>query len=377
VDIGRITRSDGMRMRWSYTIVLREKAGSAIQFETLEYGILTHTVATGGFRRSEFSRRIEAGSELRLNTVDSWGMGSMGASRQFGTTAELGTMIVERRYIGKNAQGQAVVVPVRLELDRGSGRQSRQPASSDPPLPPTRTLQAGDLASLAGQWEGFCQRDGFHIPMAATVRDDGSIELAENDPPTLRFRAKLSIHDGRVAYTGRETGEFVLHQDGARRGLVGQITLPASGTAPALTLPVRLHSASTAAAASLPPTPPAPAAGTPSGLGSAAVSGTYRGTVSGDQQGRPYSGPITLNLSQEGDQIRGFWLTPGGGSGTVTGRLLSPSRAELRIEQLHPCTAQFTGMATIGEGGSSLGGSYSGSGCAGPMSTSFTVVRQP
>jgi hypothetical protein len=36
--MGRITRSDGMRLRWSYTIVLREKAGSAVQFESLEQG---------------------------------------------------------------------------------------------------------------------------------------------------------------------------------------------------------------------------------------------------------------------------------------------------------------------------------------------------
>jgi hypothetical protein len=76
VDMGRMTRSDGMRLRWSYTVVLREKAGRAVQFEAVEYGILTHTVATGGFQRVPFSRRLEAGSELRLGVVDSWGWGS-------------------------------------------------------------------------------------------------------------------------------------------------------------------------------------------------------------------------------------------------------------------------------------------------------------
>jgi hypothetical protein len=319
VDIGRITRPDGMRLRWSYTIVLREKAGSAVQFEALEFGIHTHTVATGGFRRSEFSRRLEAGSELRLSTVDGWGWASESPGRQFGSTAELGTMIVERRYIGKNAQGQTVAVPVRLELHRGSGRQSRQPASAVPPLPPTRLLQAADLGSLAGQWEGYYQRDGFHVPMAATVRDDGSIELAENDPPTLRFRAKLSMRDGRAAYTGRETGEFVLHQDGARRVLVGQVTQPPAGTAPALTLPIRLESASSTAATTAPPTPAGAAATLSAAVPAIApaiahtVSGTYRGTVSGDQQGRPYSGQITLTLVQQGDQISGTWLMAGGG----------------------------------------------------------------
>jgi hypothetical protein len=106
------------------------------------------------------------------------------------------------------------------------------------------------------------------------------------------------------------------------------------------------------------------------------VSGTYRGTVSGDQRGRPYSAQVTVTLAQQGDEISGVWVMAGGGSGTLSGRLLSPTRAELRIEQVRPCAAQYTGAATIGEGGSSLGGSYTGSGCGGPVSTSFTIVRQ-
>jgi hypothetical protein len=106
------------------------------------------------------------------------------------------------------------------------------------------------------------------------------------------------------------------------------------------------------------------------------VSGTYRGTVSGEQRGRPYSAQVTVTLVQQGDEISGLWMMAGGGSGTLSGRLLSPTRAELRIEQLRPCAAQFTGTAKIGEGGSSLGGSYTGPGCAGPVSTSFTIVQQ-
>jgi hypothetical protein len=247
VDMGRITRSDGMRLRWSYTIVLRETAGSAVQFESLEYGNLTHSVATGGFRRSDFYRRIEAGKELRLSVVDSWGYSAAGSSRQFGATAELSTMIVERRYIGKNVEGQPVVVPVRLELHRGSGRQSRQPASSEGPLPPPQLLQAADLGSLAGQWQGYYQAAGFHLPMAATIGTAGSIEFAENDPVTNRFRGTLILQDGRLTYSGRDSGELVLHQDGARRVLAGLVFVSGSDT-----VSVRLERVSATAARAAP-----------------------------------------------------------------------------------------------------------------------------
>jgi len=213
------------------------------------------------------------------------------------------------------------------------------------------------------------------------------VEIAENDPVTNRVRASLSIRDGRVSYAGQQSGELVLHQDGATRVLVGRLSTVGGG--PPDTIPVRFEwrgitgSGASAAPTSVVPTPPAtvaratpppaPAESAPAGT----VSGTYRGAVSGDQQGRPYSARITITLAQQGDQVTGTWLTAGGGSGTVTGRLVSPTRAQLRIEQVHPCPAQFTGMAKIGEGGSSLGGSYSGPGCAGLVSTSFTVVRQP
>ncbi len=226
------------------------------------------------------------------------------------------------------------------------------------------------------------------MPVEAAIREDGTVEVGENDPVTNRIRGSLTIRDGRVWYAGRDSGELVLHQEGATRLLVGRLTLAASGSAPPEILPLRLEwkgssggAAPAAASPAPPPASPSPSVSTArSPMESAAISpvnGTYHGTVSGDQQGRPYSARITITLAQQGDQVTGTWLTTAGGSGTVTGRLLSPTRAELRIEQLHPCSARFTGMATIGEGGSSLGGSYSGTGCAGPVSTSFTVVRQP
>lgn len=381
-DVGRVDRADGMRSRWSFTIVLREKAGTAIQFERIESGAHGHLVEAGGVSRVAFNRRLDARSELRHSTVDTWGWVSYAGS-QFGGAAALGSVTIERRFIGKDANGQMIVVPVRVDLHRGFGRRSRQPASPERPIPPIRLLQAADLTGLAGRWEGYYQFGAFQVPLEATIGEDGAVEVRENDPVTNRFRGSLSIRDGRVSYAGRDTGELVLHQEGATRLLIGRLTLAGSGSAPPEIIPVRLEwraTSGTSAASPAPSTPPATVARTgPAPIESVPagpVTGTYRGTVSGDQQGRSYSAQITVTLAQQGDQLSGTWLTVGGASGTVKGRLVSPTRAELRVEQLHPCPAQFTGAATIGEGGSSLGGSYSGTGCAGPVSTSFTVVRQ-
>lgn len=380
-DVGRVDRPDGIRSRWSFTIVLRETAGTAIQFERIERGAYGLRLESGGFSHVAFTRRLDARSELRYSTGETWGWAASAGS-QFGGTANLGSVTIETRFIGKDSQGRSVVVPIRVALHPGFGRRSRQPSSPDPPLPLARQLQPADLTSLAGRWEGYYQSAGFQVPVAAVIGADGAVEFSENDPVTNRFRGSLSIRDGRVWYASRDTGEFVLHQEGAIRMLVGRLTPPASGSAPLEIIPVRLEwkggpaSESPAAPATATVTRAIPA---PVGVESASagpVSGTYRGTVSGDQQGRAYSAQITVTLVQQGDQLSGTWLTVGGGSGTVSGRLVSPTRAELSVEQLHPCSAQFTGAATIGEGGSSLGGSYSGTGCAGPVSTSFTVVRQ-
>jgi len=175
----------------------------------------------------------------------------------------------------------------------------------------------------------------------AAIREDGTVEVGENDPVTSRFRGSLSIWDGRVWYAGRDSGELVFHQEGSTRLLVGRLTLAASGSAPPEIIPLRLEwkgslgsVAPAATAATSPLASPAPSVPTARpAVESAAVStvnGTYRGTVSGDQQGRPYSARITITLAQQGDQVTGTWLTASGGSGTVTGRLVSPTRAELR-----------------------------------------------
>ncbi len=254
IDVGRVDSADGNRSRWSYTIVLKEKAGTAIQFERIERGAHAQTLETGGIARIDFDRRLDANGELRYHTTDAWGW-VPGPGAQFGGVGVLGPLAMQRQFIGKDSRGHDVAVSVRVVLDRGFGRGSRQPPQSAPPAPPAKLLQSPDLKSLAGRWEGYYQVPGFQIPIEALIRDDGSVEFGEHDPVTNRFRGTLSVREGRVWYAARDTAEFTYHEGGGRHVLVGHLT-PGTGGGAAARVPIWFERTSSApATATAPPSP--------------------------------------------------------------------------------------------------------------------------
>jgi hypothetical protein len=228
IDVGRIDSGNGNRSRWSYTIVLREQAGISVQFERIERGARAYTLETGGIGRTDFNRRLEAKGELRYSTTDDWGW-VRSLDPQFGGTSRLGALAMERRFVGKDAQGRTVVVPVRVVLDRSFGRTSRQPPKTES-TPPARSLQPQDLRILAGRWEGYYRTPDYQIPIEAVIRDDGSVEFGENDPVTNRFRRTLSVREGRVGYVARESIELTYHEGGGRSVLAGHLTLSDAST---------------------------------------------------------------------------------------------------------------------------------------------------
>lgn len=260
-DVGWLESRDGMRSRWSFTIVLREKAGIAIQFERIDRSARGGNIVTGMISSTNFDRRLEANSELRYHGVENWGW-TPDSRREFGGAALLGSLTVERRFVGKDPGGQPVVVPITVVVDRSFGRPSRQPRSPEPPLPPVKSLRAEDLKSLAGRWQGFYWTGQFHLPVEALIRENGAVEFGENDPVTDRLRRTFSIRDGRVGwYSGRDTAEFMLHEAGGRRLLVGELRLPSE------TWSVRLEWVSGEGER---PTAPTSALKDPTGIGPAA-----------------------------------------------------------------------------------------------------------
>jgi hypothetical protein len=260
IDVGRVDSVDGNRSRWSYTIVLKEKAGTSVQFEGIERGARAQTLETGGVARIDFTGRLDANGELRYHTTDDWGW-VRGPGPQFGGTGALGPLTMERRFIGKDAGGNAIVVPVRVVLDRSFGRASRQPPKSLPPTPPMTALEP-TLRNLVGRWEGYVQTSVFQIPIEAVIRDDGTVEFGENDPVTNRFRGTLRLQGVQVSYVGRDTAEFTHHEGDGRHVLTGHLTPGGGGST---RVPMWLERIGSAPVASAPPAR-APDAGLPAAV---------------------------------------------------------------------------------------------------------------
>ncbi len=95
-------------------------------------------------------------------------------------------------------------------------------------LPPAKALQAGDLASLAGDWQGTLRGTGTTGPASAgrtanlrlAIAPDGSFTSnIDGMPGTGRGR----IEGGRILFEGSAArGSAALHEDGGRRVLVGE-----------------------------------------------------------------------------------------------------------------------------------------------------------
>jgi hypothetical protein len=387
-DIGQVVSPDKQRMRWSYTVVLRETVGSPIQFEHIErssYSSGTEMIGSG-VRLRPFRRRLEANSEIRLPFTESWGWArSSAASTAFGGAATISPLTVEYRFTGADGQARPITVVVRVRLDRSVGKVVK-PLETTGLLPPAQTLRNDDLATVVGTWRGSYRATGseFDIPVEFAIRADGSFEANENDPITNRYRGTLQIRDGKLAYAQRDdTGTLTLYKGAGKRFLAGHVSgqrEDIAGAPPStLSYTIRLESASPAIPASGVDAQTQRAAAQPSPSTSptpSTLTGTYKGTVAGVQQGRSYTAVVSITLVQSGSQVSGTWFTVGGASGTMAGTNVGPLRWDLRVDQAHPCRASFTGTATASEDGSNLGGTYTGNGCAGPVNTSFTAVRQ-
>jgi hypothetical protein len=56
-------------------------------------------------------------------------------------------------------------------------------------LPPTKRLEPRELKNLAAVWRGWYRDDaGFEIPLEMTVKNDGSFQIAIDDPVTGVFQ---------------------------------------------------------------------------------------------------------------------------------------------------------------------------------------------
>lgn len=228
-DIGRVLSSDNQRIRWSYLITLRNTSDRVIQLERAERATITrHSEVVGGTPTSQpFGRTLGARSELRIPTADNWGW-LPGANTAFGGAATLDSITAFRRFTGADDRGAPIDIQVRVRLDPSVGLLARPPT---PPrsLPPPKTLEASDFATLVGVWRGSYRLDGtlLDVPIEVTILADGTFQIAENEPVTNRFRRTVQVKDGGLDLSGdRDRGTLTLHEIGSRRMLAGRVSQP-------------------------------------------------------------------------------------------------------------------------------------------------------
>jgi hypothetical protein len=228
-DIGQVVSRDNQRSLWSYAVVLRETAGRTVRFEQVVHSMWASGEMTGGNPvTTPFARTLPAKGELRAYFIDNWGW--MRGSMQFGGASVLPTVRVERRLVGRDDSGAAVVLPVRVDLSRSVGRLSRPSPVSTPPLP-ERRLGPNELPTLAGLWRGaYLPGAGtFDIPLEVVIREDGSVQGGEFDPVVNRFSGMVRLADGQVDLSlGRDRGTLALHEGDGKRVLAGDMAGPRS-----------------------------------------------------------------------------------------------------------------------------------------------------
>ena len=98
-------------------------------------------------------------------------------------------------------------------------------------LPPAKTLQPGDMASLAGDWQGSLQGSGSPGAAASAGR---RANLRVTIAPDGKFTSNIDgtpgagsgrIENGRIVFEGSASrGVATLHEGGGRQVLVGEGT---------------------------------------------------------------------------------------------------------------------------------------------------------
>jgi hypothetical protein len=115
------TEEHGARMRWNFTIVLRNHGTTVVTFEQMDVGTQAKYSGNirGGIQSRPFKGRLEPNQELRVSRSESWTCDRCGPSEavRFFSQGFVQTIT----FTGRDALGVTVKVPVRVPLDSSFG----------------------------------------------------------------------------------------------------------------------------------------------------------------------------------------------------------------------------------------------------------------
>jgi hypothetical protein len=220
VAIEQNRTADGRMIRWDFQLVLRERAGVGISFQTLVADSEGPATRTSADRRT-FARRLEARAELRY-TSSYWITLSPERAAGFGVIpgGREGVRLL-RRFEGRDDGGHSIRVDVRFTLDPSVGDRP-QVAADVTPLPSLRPVKPDEVQVLAGRWKGLLRDErGITFAFTLTVHPDGQFDAAAGTTVVQEFRGTLvPFQSGVLQYTtGSQSGRASVHGEGSDRVL--------------------------------------------------------------------------------------------------------------------------------------------------------------
>jgi hypothetical protein len=209
----------GNRMKWSYTLVLRNTGQATVSFDqvTVIAAPLGAGIFSGGHQTHPYTRTLRPGAEIREPRSYSLGCTQSCDPQWVRQMLRTGvTQFIE--FSGRDETGRAVKSTVRIQLDSTVGTSASAP-EPEPAATVTRQVPIRQIGQIAGRWRGTLYGSGG--PLATvTIERDGTYAWfndRESGSGTLS-----PTGDGRMRFdsvTGRR-GTVTLYEDDGRRRLM-------------------------------------------------------------------------------------------------------------------------------------------------------------
>jgi hypothetical protein len=203
-DIRQTVEDRGNRLRWNYTLVLKNIGSTAVTFDQMTLVTMTPSGnVSGGHSTRPFSQRLEPGAEVR-EVNNSYSHGCV-QNCDPGWVQQMLRAGVSRniQLQGSDASGRPVTPMIHLRLDSSVGMRQRA---------------VREIGMIAGKWTGVIYRVSVG-PAAVTIEPDG--RYAWVAPRESGSGTSRTSGDGRVLFesSARRRGALTLYEGEGRRVL--------------------------------------------------------------------------------------------------------------------------------------------------------------